>query len=240
VGARFSTPIQTGPVVHPASSTVGTRSFQGVKRLGHGINHPLLSSTKLKESVELYLYSLSAPSWQIMWWILPFITLIKKNLKSKKKDCGKIIRLETSCPLMSAKPKWSQMIMKKIKTKRTRTKREYWKLYHYISVSGIHTSYALCCWTCGFAVCNSSALIRLQSTPKYSHFYLTKQTDSGSKSVLILKYKSWAMQQMPDIIEFIHSQQSFMVAVKYTYAYCPWMPILITFVVDSTTKFQTN
>jgi len=67
VGARFSTSIQTGHMVHPASSTVGTRSFQGVKRLRLGINHPPLSSTKLKESVELYLYSPSVPSWQIIW-----------------------------------------------------------------------------------------------------------------------------------------------------------------------------
>ena len=156
----------------------------------------------------------------------------KKNLKSKKKDCGKIIRLETPCLLMSTKPKWSQMMMQKIKKKRTRSKREYWKHYHYITVSGIHTSYALSCWTCGFAVCNSSAPIRLQSTPMYPNFYPTKQTDSGSRSVLILIYKSWAMQYVPDITEFIYSQQSSMEAVKcmvrvssmnaYSYNFCCW------------------
>jgi hypothetical protein len=156
----------------------------------------------------------------------------QKNLKSKKEECGKIIRLETCCPLMSTTLKWSQMIMKKIKKKRTRLKREYWKHYHYISVSGIHISYALCCWNCGFVVCNSSAPIRLQSTPKYPHFYPTKSTDSGSRSVLILIYESSAMQQVPDIIEFVHSQQSFMVAVKcmvcissvnaYSYNFCCW------------------
>jgi hypothetical protein len=124
------------------------------------------------------------------------------------------------------------MIMKKIKKKRTRPKREYWKLYHYISVFGIHTSYALSCWTCGFTMCNRSAPIRLQSTPKYPQFYPTKQTNSGSMSVLILIYESWAMQQVSDIIEFVHSQQSFMVAVKfmvcissvnaYSYTFCCW------------------
>jgi len=31
VGARFSSPIQTGPEAHPASCTMGTGSFQGVK-----------------------------------------------------------------------------------------------------------------------------------------------------------------------------------------------------------------
>jgi len=33
-GARFSTPVQTGPEAHPASYTIGTRSFQGVTRPG--------------------------------------------------------------------------------------------------------------------------------------------------------------------------------------------------------------
>jgi hypothetical protein len=39
-GARFSTPIQTGPVAHPASYTMGTGSFPGVKQLGHDVDHP--------------------------------------------------------------------------------------------------------------------------------------------------------------------------------------------------------
>ena len=30
-GVRFSTPVQTGPGAHPASCTMGTRSFPGVK-----------------------------------------------------------------------------------------------------------------------------------------------------------------------------------------------------------------
>jgi hypothetical protein len=44
VGARFSVPVQTGPGVHPATCTVGTGSFPGVKR-GRGVTltpHPLL------------------------------------------------------------------------------------------------------------------------------------------------------------------------------------------------------
>jgi len=31
-GGRFSAPVQTGPGVHPASCTMGTWSFPGVKR----------------------------------------------------------------------------------------------------------------------------------------------------------------------------------------------------------------
>ena len=43
-GARFSAPIQTGPGAHPASCTIGTGSFPGVKS-GQGVMltpHPLL------------------------------------------------------------------------------------------------------------------------------------------------------------------------------------------------------
>jgi len=42
--ARFSAPVQTGPEVHPASCTMGTGSFPGV-RCGRGVTltpHPLL------------------------------------------------------------------------------------------------------------------------------------------------------------------------------------------------------
>ena len=43
-GARFSAPVQTGPGAHPASCTMGTESFPGVKS-GRGVTlnpHPLL------------------------------------------------------------------------------------------------------------------------------------------------------------------------------------------------------
>jgi len=56
VGARFSTPVQTGPGAHPASYTMGTRSFSGVKRPGCGLNLHLFND-EVKERVELYLYS---------------------------------------------------------------------------------------------------------------------------------------------------------------------------------------
>jgi len=39
-GARFSASVQTGPGAHPASYTVGTGSFPGVKRPGRGVHHP--------------------------------------------------------------------------------------------------------------------------------------------------------------------------------------------------------
>jgi hypothetical protein len=37
---RYSSPIQTSPEASPASYTLGTGSFLGVKWLGHGVDHP--------------------------------------------------------------------------------------------------------------------------------------------------------------------------------------------------------
>jgi len=65
-GARFSASVQTGPAARPASYTMGTESFPGIKRSGRGIDHRLPSSTQVKERVELYLYSPSGPSWPVL------------------------------------------------------------------------------------------------------------------------------------------------------------------------------
>ena len=46
-GARFSAPVQTGPEAHPASYTMGTGSFPGVKRTGRGVDHPPPSSAEV-------------------------------------------------------------------------------------------------------------------------------------------------------------------------------------------------
>jgi hypothetical protein len=62
VGSRFSAPVQTGPGAHPASCTVGTGSFPGVKRPGRGVDHPPSSSAEVKERVELYLWAFMACS----------------------------------------------------------------------------------------------------------------------------------------------------------------------------------
>ena len=57
-GARFSTPLQTGPRAHPTSCTMGTGSFPGVER-GRDVtlNPHLLLVPWSKNRVELYLYS---------------------------------------------------------------------------------------------------------------------------------------------------------------------------------------
>jgi hypothetical protein len=58
--------LKTGPAAHPASYTVGTGSFPGVKRPGYGVDHPPPSSAEVKESVELYLYFTSGPLWPVI------------------------------------------------------------------------------------------------------------------------------------------------------------------------------
>ena len=61
MGARFSSPVQTDPVAYPTSCTVGTGSFQVVKRPGRGADHPPPSKCQGHERVGLYLYSPSGP-----------------------------------------------------------------------------------------------------------------------------------------------------------------------------------
>jgi len=65
VGERFSAPIYTGPGAHPASSTMGTGSFPGIKWPVRGVDHPSPSSVEVKERVGLYLYSPSGTSWPV-------------------------------------------------------------------------------------------------------------------------------------------------------------------------------
>jgi hypothetical protein len=61
--ARFSAPVQTVPGAQPASYTMGTGSFPGVKRPGRGVHHPPPSNAEVEETVKLYLYSTSEPSY---------------------------------------------------------------------------------------------------------------------------------------------------------------------------------
>jgi len=64
--ARFSAPVQTGPGAHPTSYTMGTGSFLGVKQPGCGIDRPPPFTAKVKERVEVSLYSPSGPSWPLL------------------------------------------------------------------------------------------------------------------------------------------------------------------------------
>jgi hypothetical protein len=65
-GATFSAPVQTGPWAHPASCKVRTGSLSGGKAAGAWSRTPTPSSADVKERVELYLYSLSGPSWPVL------------------------------------------------------------------------------------------------------------------------------------------------------------------------------
>ena len=57
---------------------IGNRvSFPGVKRPGHGVNHPPPSSAEVKERAELHLYSPSGPSWPVIGRTLPFTRDLK-------------------------------------------------------------------------------------------------------------------------------------------------------------------
>ena len=71
MGLRFSAPIQTDPGAHTASSTMGTGSLPGIKRLERGVEHPPPSSSEVKDRVELYLYSPSGLSWPVLGRTLP-------------------------------------------------------------------------------------------------------------------------------------------------------------------------
>ena len=48
---------QTGPAAHPATCTMGTGSFPGVKQPRRGADHPPPFCAKVKEGLELYIYS---------------------------------------------------------------------------------------------------------------------------------------------------------------------------------------
>jgi hypothetical protein len=48
VGARFFAQVQAGPGVHPASCTMGTGSFPGVKRPECGADHAPPSSVEVE------------------------------------------------------------------------------------------------------------------------------------------------------------------------------------------------
>ena len=51
---------------HPASCTMGTGSFPGVKQQGRGADHPPPSKCRGYERVGLYLYSPSGSSWPVI------------------------------------------------------------------------------------------------------------------------------------------------------------------------------
>ena len=61
----FPHPFRPALGPHPASYTMGTGSFQGVKQPGDDVDHPSLSSAEVEGRVELYICSHSGPSWPV-------------------------------------------------------------------------------------------------------------------------------------------------------------------------------
>ena len=78
-GEKFSAPVQTGPGAYPASCAFGTGSFPGVRRPSRGADHLPFSSSEVK-GVELYLYSASGLSRQVLGWYFPFVVVSVFNV----------------------------------------------------------------------------------------------------------------------------------------------------------------
>ena len=69
-GARFSTPVQTGP--GPTQPPVQWVSgLFPVSKTAGGVLTTIPSSTEVKERVELYFYLPSRPSWTVIGWTVP-------------------------------------------------------------------------------------------------------------------------------------------------------------------------
>jgi hypothetical protein len=66
VGTRFSAHVQTAPGAHPASYTMGTASFPGIKRPGRGVDHPPNLTPRLKKEYSYTSNSTSGPSWTVL------------------------------------------------------------------------------------------------------------------------------------------------------------------------------
>jgi hypothetical protein len=65
---RRDFPYPSRPALGPTQPPVQGHgvSFPGVKRPGRGVDHPPPSSSEVKETVELHLYSHSGSSWHVL------------------------------------------------------------------------------------------------------------------------------------------------------------------------------
>jgi hypothetical protein len=67
VQAIFSAPVHADPGAHLDLYTIDNQSLsRGVKRPGRGVNHPLPSTTEVKERVELCLCFPFGSSWSVI------------------------------------------------------------------------------------------------------------------------------------------------------------------------------
>jgi hypothetical protein len=65
IGSWYGKDFRTRPEAQPASYTMGTGSFPGVKRPGRGVDRPLHLAPKLKKSRPIPLLP-SGPSWPVL------------------------------------------------------------------------------------------------------------------------------------------------------------------------------
>jgi hypothetical protein len=66
IESEWGRDFQTDPGAHPASYTVGTGPFPGLRWPGYGIDHPLSSCAEVKERAELFLHSPFGPLWPVI------------------------------------------------------------------------------------------------------------------------------------------------------------------------------
>jgi hypothetical protein len=88
-GRNFPLPSRPtlGPTQPPTQWVPG--NFRWVKRPGCGVKHPPPSSAEVKETVELYLYSLCGPSLHVLGRTLPLpLPLVFKTCVGVKKQAG--------------------------------------------------------------------------------------------------------------------------------------------------------
>ena len=98
VRVRFSARVKTGPRAHPASYTIGTGSFAGVKRPGRGVDHPPTRGWRESRGIPVlplwafvacsrvtftFTFTLdeewTGPSWPVLVWPLPLPLPLTKN-----------------------------------------------------------------------------------------------------------------------------------------------------------------
>jgi len=65
MGARFSALVQFGFGANPVCCTKGTGYFPRAIRQGRGVDNTIPFTAEVKESVQIYIYSKSEPSWPV-------------------------------------------------------------------------------------------------------------------------------------------------------------------------------
>ena len=95
-GRNFPHRSRPAPGAHPASKTMVTESLPAVKRPGRGVDHPPASNAKVKETVELYLYSSSGPSWSVPGRT---ISLLLFHCTKLSKHFSLRFRIRATCPM---------------------------------------------------------------------------------------------------------------------------------------------